>query len=157
MRGRAIFPNDDDTLTPGLFAEVRLPGSGRYDAILIPDSAISSDQTEKFVYLLDESKKVERRPVNLGPIVKGLRVIRSGLDGSEILVTHGLQRIYPGVTVEPTMEVIKASADTGLPDNYEPVPPEKWLSRRSSPAPAGISSNNNHTKTKSAASQTGGR
>jgi len=157
MRGRAIFPNDDDTLTPGLFAEVRLPGSGRYDAILIPDSAISSDQTEKFVYLLDESKKVERRPVNLGPIVKGLRVIRSGLDGSEILVTHGLQRIYPGVTVEPTMEVIKASADAGLPDSYEPVPPEKWLSRRSSPAPAGISSNNNHTKTKSAASQTGGR
>tara|TARA_R110002111_G_scaffold185031_3_gene250890 strand:+ start:6379 stop:7665 length:1287 start_codon:yes stop_codon:yes gene_type:complete len=157
MRGRAIFPNDDDTLTPGLFAEVRLPGSGRYNAILIPDSAISSDQTEKFVYLLDNNKKVERRPVELGPIVKGLRIIRSGLDGSEILVTHGLQRIYPGVTVEPTLEVVKASSDVGLPDRYEPVPPDKWLSRRSSPAPPGISSNNNQTKAKTAASQAGGQ
>tara|TARA_R110002095_G_scaffold132582_1_gene115079 strand:- start:142 stop:1428 length:1287 start_codon:yes stop_codon:yes gene_type:complete len=157
MRGRAIFPNDDDTLTSGLFAEIRLPGSGRYNAILIPDSAISSDQTEKFVYLVDENKQVERRPVELGPIVKGLRIIRSGLDGSETLVTHGLQRIYPGVTVESTMEVVKASIDAGLPDQYEPVPPDKWLSRRSSPAPPGISSNNHQTKSTSAAGQARGQ
>lgn len=136
MRGRAIFPNDESMLTPGLFADVRLPGSGRYDAVLIPDSAIGSDQNEKFVYLVvageEQSQVVERRSIDPGPIAKGLRVVRSGLDGSERVVTRGLQRIFPGAAVEASEETISPSADDSLPDNYTPVPPEQWLSRKAS-------------------------
>lgn len=138
MRGRAIFPNDDSTLTPGLFAEVRLPGSGRYDAVLIPDSAVGSDQSEKFVYVVDTENKIIRKPIELGPIAKGLRVIRSGLDGSESIVTRGLQRIFPGSIVEPTSEEINVAKDGDLPDDYQPVPPERWLSRRPEAAPQDV-------------------
>ncbi|MAC51989.1 MAG: efflux transporter periplasmic adaptor subunit [Gimesia sp.] len=157
MRGRAIFSNDDDRLTPGLFAEVRLPGSGRQNSILIPDSAIGSDQSEKYVYLVDTEKQIRRQAVELGPIAKGLRVIRSGLDGSELIVTHGLQRIFPGVTVDPTLETLKAASESGLPDDYRPVPPEKWLSRRSAPAPPGISSNIYQAGARTSARSIGGQ
>ncbi|MEM9941238.1 MAG: efflux RND transporter periplasmic adaptor subunit [Planctomycetota bacterium] len=145
MRGRAIFPNDDNTLTPGLFAEVRLPGSGRYEAILIPDSAIGSDQSEKFVYTVDGENKINRKTIELGPIVKGLRVIRDGLDGSESIVIRGLQRISPGATVEPKSEQIQADTDSELPDEYKPVQPEDWLSRRPAAAPEGVPANSNGT------------
>lgn len=155
MRGRAIFPNDDNTLTPGLFAEVRLPGSGRYEAVLIPDSAIGSDQSEKFVYVVGEDNTIERRRIELGPIAKGLRVIRSGLDGSETIVTRGLQRVFPGVAVTPSEEIVEASTDGDLPDAYEPVPPEAWLSKRPSAAPRGVAPNN-HVDDASASGNFGG-
>jgi RND family efflux transporter MFP subunit len=143
MRGRAIFPNDDNTLTPGLFAEVRLPGSGRYEAVLIPDAAIGSDQSEKFVYTVDGDNKIGRKTIELGPIVKGLRVVRNGLDGSESIVTRGLQRIFPGASVEPKTEDIKADENGELPDEYQPVQPENWLSRRPAVAPNGVPANIN--------------
>lgn len=141
MRGRAIFPNDDNTLTPGLFAEVRLPGSGRYDAVLIPDSAVGSDQSEKFVYVVNAENQIVRKPVQLGPIVKGLRVIRSGIDGSESVVTRGLQRIFPGSNVDPTTEEIQVDDAGELPDDYRPVPPEQWLSRRPEVVPDDVIGN----------------
>lgn len=142
IRGRAIFPNDDNTLTPGLFAEVRLPGSGRYDAVLIPDAAIGSDQSEKFVYtVVGKQNTIERKTIELGPIVKGLRVVRSGLDGPENIITRGLQRIYPGVTVEPTQEEFAPTSDGQLPDQYVPVPKEEWLSRRPAEVPSSVSAN----------------
>lgn len=142
IRGRAIFPNDDNTLTPGLFAEIRLPGSGRYDAILIPDAAISSDQSERFIYVLSEDgSSIQRRSIEMGPIVKGLRVIRDGLDGSERIVTRGLQSLFPGVKVDPVEETIVAVVSDGLPDSYQAVPKEKWLSRRPTSPPDGIPAN----------------
>lgn len=141
MRGRAILANDDGLLTPGLFVKVRLPGSGRYDAVLIADSAIGSDQSEKFVYAIAEGGSVQRKNVTLGPLSHGLRVIRSGLDGTELIVTRGLQRIRPGVTVEPTEETIEAVADKDLPDEYKPVPKEDWLSRTPAEIPVGVESN----------------
>lgn len=142
MRGRAIFPNDDNTLTPGLFAEISLPGSGRYDAVLIPDSAIGSDQSEKYVYIIvGDNHEIERRTIELGPIVKGLRVIRRGLEGTETIVTRGLQRVFPGVSIEPKRETILVSNLSELPDDYEPVAPKDWLSRRPSKTPVGISAN----------------
>lgn len=149
MRGRAILDNTDELLTPGLFVKLRLPGSGRYDAVLIPDSAVGSDQTEKFVYVIskpslsEETSKgsgptVERRSVELGPISHGLRIVRSGLDGSEEIVTRGLQRIFPGVAVSPKSIQIEASSDANLPDDYEPVPKEKWLSLPPDDIPDGM-------------------
>ncbi|MEM9824963.1 MAG: efflux RND transporter periplasmic adaptor subunit [Planctomycetota bacterium] len=144
IRGRAIFPNDDRTLTPGLFAEVRLPGSGRYDAVLIPDAAIGSDQSERFVYVVDkDGDSVTRRAIELGPIAKGLRVVRSGLVGDERIVTRGLQRIYPGIGIAPSEETIAMSGDSVLPDDYEAVPQDQWLSRRPADPPAGVADNNN--------------
>lgn len=140
IRGRAIFPNDDNSLTPGLFAEVRLPGSGRYEAVLIPDSAVGADQSERYVYVVDDDNTVVRKRVELGPMNKGLRVIRSGIDGTEMVVTRGLQRVFPGSKVDPKVETIEPSAETdgGLPDDYQPVPPEDWINRDSS-QPDGVS------------------
>lgn len=141
MRGRAILDNSDDLLTPGLFVNLRLPGSGRYDAVLIPDSAVGSDQTEKFVYVVTSQSSVERRAVELGPMSHGLRIVRSGLEGNELIVTRGLQRIYPGVSVDPTEESIEATSDEGLPDDYEPVAKEDWLSQPPQEIPAEIEPN----------------
>jgi RND family efflux transporter MFP subunit len=127
MRGRAILANADLTLTPGLFVRLRLPGSQRYDAVLIPDLAIGTDQSEKFVFVVENDQTVARRVIATGPVVDGLRVVRSGLDGSEKVVLRGLQRVRPGVKVAAREEAIEVRGDDGLPDDYEPVPEEKWL------------------------------
>ena len=135
IRGRAIFPNPDKVLSSGMFAELRLPGSGRYDATLIPDSAIGRDQSEQYLLVLGEDNKIERRSVKLGPIAHGLRVVRSGLEPNERFVTRGLQKARPGDEVNPEMETIEAAQDEGLPDNYTPIPREEWLTPKPSPEP----------------------
>jgi len=132
MRGRAIFRNSDLFLTPGLFARLRLPGSARYEGILAPDSAIGNDQSEKFVFVVGEDNKIRRQVVQIGPVVHGLRVIRTGLDGSEKIVLRGLQRVRIGMQVRPTFEAISAKNNNdGLPDDYTPVPEEEWISLKS--------------------------
>ncbi len=133
IRGRAILPNDDHHLTPGLFGRVRVPGSPRYEAVLIPDKAIGTDQAEKFVLTIDKDQKVVRKTVTLGPISHGLRIIRSGLSGDEVVVLGGLQRAKPGLEVTVTMETVSAGQEV-LPDEVEPVPPEKWLTPKRSAA-----------------------
>jgi len=133
MRCRAILPNPDHTLTPGLFARIRLPGSAKYNAVLIPDLTVGTDQSEKFVYVVDDKNSIQRQSVTLGPLIRGLRVIRSGLTGSEKIVLRGLQRIRPGDVVVATHEETKMNAE-GLPLDSQPVPEEKWLTR----PPAGI-------------------
>lgn len=137
MRGRAILPNDDLMLTPGLFAKVRLPGSGRYEAILVPDTAINSDQADTFVYVATGEGSFERRDVKLGPIAHGLRIIRNGLDGSEMVITAGMQMLRPGSKIEVTESQVEAKPSP-LPDDYTPVPKDQWLSQPPEPAPGGI-------------------
>lgn len=129
MRGRAILPNEDLVLTPGLFVRLRLPGSANYEAVLIPDQAIGSDQSEKFVFVVGSDRIVKRQIVELGPLAHGLRIVRSGLVGDEQIVLRGLQRVQPGKQVAVTIEPVVAKAGDGLPDYYEPVPKEEWLSR----------------------------
>ena len=141
MRGRAILPNPDLVLTPGLFTSVRLPGSERYNAVLIPDSAVGSDQSEKFVYTLNGDQSVKRQPVELGSMSHGLRIVRKGLNGSEQIVTHGLQGLYPGIKVAPQTETIKADIEANLPDDYQPVPEKDWLSRTPPEPPKDIEGN----------------
>jgi RND family efflux transporter MFP subunit len=126
IRGRAILPNTNFDLTPGLFARVRLPGSPRYSAILVPDKAIGTDQAEKFVLTVDDSNKVLRKLVSLGPISHGLRIIRSGLDGSERVILSGQQRAKPGTEVTVTTQEVTPENEV-LPDEYEPVSQENWL------------------------------
>jgi len=109
IQGRAIFPNPGLQLTPGLFARVRLPGSGRYDAVLVPDLSIITDQSNKFVNVVKPDGTVDYRKVTLGPIVNGLRVIRDGLKAGENVVTRGLQRVHAGVQVDAKPDETKGN------------------------------------------------
>src|SRR5262245_33020265 len=100
IRGRGVIPNTDHSLSPGFFARVRFAGSGKYPALLIPDRALGSDQAQKFVYVVSAEKKVEFRPVKIGPIVDGLRVVKEGLKPGEQIIAEGLLRVRPGVVVD---------------------------------------------------------
>src|SRR5262245_8132916 len=104
IRGRAVFRNPDGRLTPGLFVRLRLAGGGTYHGLLIQDRAVGTDLSTKFVYVVSPKKEIEYRPVTLGPIVDGLRVVRTGLKPGEAVVVNGLQRIRPGVPVQPVSD-----------------------------------------------------
>ena len=108
MRGRAVFANPDLALTPGLFARVRLLGSGRHQALLLPDEAIGTDQSDRFVLVVDGQGRVESRIVEPGPLIEGLRVVRSGLAPEDRVVIRGLQSVESGSTVEPRAVEIAA-------------------------------------------------
>jgi RND family efflux transporter MFP subunit len=103
IQGRAIVPNPDAIIYPGLFGRARLMGSNEYEAILVPDSAINTDQSRKFVFVVNDQNQAQRRYVELGPIQDdGFYIIRSGLDGTERVVTGGIQRIrMPDQPVTP--------------------------------------------------------
>ena len=99
IRSRALFDNHEREFTPGLFARIRLLGSSQHDAVLVNDSAIGTDQTVRYVLVVGKDNKVEYRPVQLGPVVDGLRVVQSGLTAGETIVVNGLQRVRPGAQV----------------------------------------------------------
>jgi len=101
IRARALLDNKDRRFTPGLFARVKLIGSGKYDAILVNDSAVGTDQNVRYVFAVGPDNKVQYRAVKLGPLVDGLRVIRDGVKPGEYVVVNGLQRVRPGVEVTP--------------------------------------------------------
>ncbi len=125
IRGRGIFPNPDLTLTPGLFARIRIPGSGKYEAILIPDESIGSDQSERFIMIVNNQNTTERRKVVLGPIVNGLRIIREGIKPEEWVIVKGLQRIArPGVKVDPQREKITPKDENFLTPDLTPIQAE---------------------------------
>jgi len=113
IRGRAIFDNREGLFTPGQFGRIRLLGSGRYEAILLPDSAINSDQADKFVLVVGEGDVVEYRKVKLGPLVDGLRVVREGLAKTDRVVIKGVQRAFPGQKVTPQPAAIAEAAKAG--------------------------------------------
>ncbi len=100
LEGRATLPNGDLLLQPGLFGRLRLPGSRRYQAILIPDSAIVADQSRLIAYVVDDSDVVQERAVTIGPIHRGLRVVRHGLEVNDRIVISGVQRARPGELVK---------------------------------------------------------
>ena len=100
IRGRATIANKDGSLTPGLFVRVRLPGGGAYRGVLIQDRAVGTDLGKRFVFVVSSDRTVEYRAVTLGPIVDGLRVVKSGLKAGDLVVVNGLQRVRPGVKVD---------------------------------------------------------
>ena len=104
IRGRALFRNPTGDLTPGLFVRLRLPGTSQYAGVLIDDRAVGTDLDKRFVFVVKPDRTIEYRPVTLGPLVDGLRVIRDGLAPGEQIVVNGLQRVRPGVTVDPVTE-----------------------------------------------------
>lgn len=101
IRGRTLIRNRDLTLTPGAFVRLRLPGSATYRALLIEDRAVGTDLDKRYVYVVGAGATIEYRTVELGPIVDGLRVVRSGLKPSDVVVINGLQRVRPGAHVDP--------------------------------------------------------
>src|SRR5437773_7332057 len=101
IRSRALLDNHDRGFTPGLFARIKLMGGSQHEAVLINDSAIGTDQTVRYVLVLAAANKVEYRPVQLGPVIDGLRVVQSGLAPGETIVVNGLQRVRPGAQVAP--------------------------------------------------------
>jgi RND family efflux transporter MFP subunit len=102
---RAVFPNDDGRIVPGLFARIRIPLSERHDALLIDERSIGTDQANKFVLTLTSSNTVQYQAVELGPLVDGKRVVRSGLEAGEKIVVNGLARVRPGMPVTPQEEM----------------------------------------------------
>ncbi|MGZ3181738.1 MAG: efflux RND transporter periplasmic adaptor subunit [Telluria sp.] len=113
VRMRAVLDNADHALAPGLFARIQLGGSEATAAraALISDRAVGTDQDRKFVYVVGHDGKAEYRPVVLGPVVDGLRVVRTGVKPGERIVVNGLQRVHPGAPVA-AQEVPMAGADT---------------------------------------------
>jgi RND family efflux transporter MFP subunit len=101
IRSRALLENHEREFTPGLFARIKLLGSAQHNAVLVNDSSIGTDQTVRYVLVLGKDNKVEYRPVQLGPVVDGLRVVESGLTAGETIVVNGLQRVRPGAQVAP--------------------------------------------------------
>ena len=101
IRARAVFDNKERLFTPGLFARLKLVGSGTYQAILVNDKAIGTDQSKKFVLVVGADNKALYREVKLGPVIDGLRVVKLGLKGGEMIVVNGLQRVRPGDAVTP--------------------------------------------------------
>lgn len=101
IRVRAVFDNENGELTPGLYAKVRT-GEAAAPAILVDDRAVGTDQDKKFVIVVDADNKAIYRAVTLGPMVDGLRVVRSGLHKDERIVVNGLQRVRPNAVVAPT-------------------------------------------------------
>jgi RND family efflux transporter MFP subunit len=107
LRCRGVFANPDRTLGPGFFVRMRIPGSGKYSALLIPDRALGADQAQKFVYVVNAEKKVEFRPVKIGPMIDGLRVVKTGLKDGEQIIVEGLMRVRPGIVVDPKLAEAK--------------------------------------------------
>lgn len=114
---RAVFPNEDRLMAPGFFAKVRIPGSAEYEALLVRDAAIADDQGSAFVWVVDNEQKAVYRPVELGPLFDGLRIIRKGLSPGERIVIEGIMAVRNGMIVKPVEVDMKLNQP-------EPVPTE---------------------------------
>ena len=110
IRVRAQFPNPGYFLTPGQFGRIRIPGSEPYQAILVPDAAVVTDQSRKIVMVVRDDGTVEPKVVRTGPTYENLRIIRSGLAATDRIVIDGLVRARPGAKVTPQPGKIELSA-----------------------------------------------
>jgi multidrug efflux system membrane fusion protein len=117
VRMRAAFDNKDGALVPGLFARVQLGAAASRKAVVINERAVGTDQSRKFVFVVGADGKAEYRPVTLGPVIDGLRVVRSGVKPGEKIVVNGLQRVRPGAAVAPQMVPMDSAAPVALAAN----------------------------------------
>jgi RND family efflux transporter MFP subunit len=115
IRARAQFANADGLFTPGMFARVQVPGSAPYQALLLPDAAVATEQSRKFVLVVNAEDVVMQKYVTLGDIVDGLRVIKSGIAGDDRVVVAGLMRARAGSKVTPQEQGGGAPAQASAP------------------------------------------
>lgn len=109
IRGRAQFANADGLFTPGMFARVEVPASAPYQALMIPDAAVGTEQVRKFVYVVDRDNVARQRFVTLGQVVDELRVIKDGLSADDRVVVNGLMRVRQGQKVTPDEQPASSS------------------------------------------------
>jgi len=117
---RATFPNHDGFLTPGNFVRIRIASSPQYEALLVADRAIGTDQDQSFVYVIDSKNIAQLRHVTIGPMADGLRVVKSGLKPDEVIVVNGILKVRPNSPVKPengSMEQF-ATNDGNLPSTF---------------------------------------
>jgi RND family efflux transporter MFP subunit len=110
IRARAVVRNPDNFLTPGMFGNMRLASAGKVNALLVPDAAVVTDQTRKLLLVVDGNGTVASKPVELGQLVDGLRVVRKGLAPTDRIVIEGVQAAVPGGKVRPQLGRIAAPA-----------------------------------------------
>jgi len=115
IRAHAELANPDKFLTPGMFGRARLLGSGSYHAMLIPDESIVTDQARKLAYVVGDDNKIAARIVETGPLVSGLRVVRTGLNPKDRVVLDGLTQLQPGTPVEAKLVELKPRASDTSP------------------------------------------
>ncbi|HVJ81962.1 MAG TPA: efflux RND transporter periplasmic adaptor subunit [Planctomycetia bacterium] len=115
LRGRAVIDNSKLGLVPGVFVKLRIPGSAKRTAVLVPDKAVIADQSDRFVLVVGEKNVVKQQRVVLGRRHDGLRIVTSGLTGAESVIVEGLQRAKVGTPVAPEKTEIKVAATTPLP------------------------------------------
>ena len=101
---RAVLPNPDLFLAPGLFARLRLPAGGKYKALMLPPEALGSDLSQQFVFVVDAQNLVQYRQVTPGPLIDGWRVIRDGLQPEDWVIVNGVQRARAGAQVDPVKQ-----------------------------------------------------
>ncbi|QNQ10185.1 efflux RND transporter periplasmic adaptor subunit [Sphingomonas alpina] len=131
IRAHAVIANPDGFLTPGMFGRARLLGSGTYKAMLVPDEAISTDQTRKLVYVVGKDGKATPRPVETGPQVEGLRVIKKGLAATDQVVIEGLTTLQPGAPVKAHLiKMQPRAANTSPTSQPDTAPPPSEATAR---------------------------
>jgi RND family efflux transporter MFP subunit len=106
---RGLVPNDNRVLLPGYFVRVRVPVDQEKDALLVPDTALGSDQGGRYLLVVNADNTVAQRKVQTGPLDNGLRVIESGLKADDRIVIEGLLRVIPGQKVDPQQQKIESS------------------------------------------------
>lgn len=126
IRGRAVFDNADGRFTPGLSARLRLQGGKGYDALLVPDRAISTDQTRKIVYVVGADNVVQPREVKAGALFEGMRAV-TGLNEGDHIIVDGVQRAMPGAPVTPQLVQLDAR---GTPVAQAPAQPPAAPARK---------------------------
>lgn len=128
-RIRAVFTNEDRSLASGLFVRVKVPVSKPYEALMIPERALATDQNIKFVYVVGTDGAATRRNVELGPLRDGMRIVTGGLTAGERVIVKGLQRVKPGQKVEA--ELAQADSTTV----HKPVMPSRPVRPRPASMP----------------------
>jgi RND family efflux transporter MFP subunit len=130
IRVRAVFANPDNFLTPGLFGNMRLANGGKVSALLVPDEAIQSDQARKTVMVVGKDDSVVVKPVELGPIVEGLRIIRAGLAPTDRVIVSNIQAAMPGAKVAAKPATIRPAPAPVTPvDSAVPVAAQATFAR----------------------------
>lgn len=104
LRARAVFKSWNELLSPGFFVRVRVPGAGSYRGVLIEDKVISSQQGVKYIFVVKPDKTIERRNIQTGTLFEGRRIVKSGLQDKEQVVSTRLQILQPGMPVQPIPE-----------------------------------------------------
>ncbi len=116
IRGRAVFGNSNGVFTPGMFARVRVPASPAYEALLVPDAAIGTEQARKFATVVNADNAIAPKYVTLGQVMPdGMRVIKEGLSADDRVVVNGLMRARPGQKVTPQEQGAAPAAPGGPP------------------------------------------